>query len=465
MQQAIFILGVCGTFMAGIAVIAKELGFEVVGFDKNFYPPMSNQLKRLGVESLQYDDAAGFKQVFAKYKDVEILVGNIATRDDAIVEEILCGCYKFTSAPHWLYREVLYKKKVIAVSGTHGKTTTASLITKTLKDADYNPCFLIGGVCKDLSVSACVTESEYFVIEADEYDTAFFDKRSKFVHYYPTYLIINNLEFDHADIFKDMDDIIKQFHFLIRIIQQDGVIFYPSQNENIEALFQQGCWSHKLSLSNNKTADFSYELIKLDGSEANFYHKNKLLGQVNWKLLGEHNIQNALNTVALALTLGIDAKKIIASLNNFIGVEKRLSLKGKGNLSNEGVKHIAVYEDFAHHPTAIAATLQAFKLNLQEQKNDARIICVFEVKSNSMRLGSYLDKMYDSFAAAEKVFLLVKNKWKSWAGLVDKKHEVFENSSDLETALINNLEDNDVVVFMSNGDFDKLPYKIAKLLV
>ena len=340
--QHLHILGICGTFMGGIAALAKELGFRVTGCDAHVYPPMSTQLEQLGIELKQ-----GYKtQHFADEPDL-VIVGNAMSRGNVMVEYMLDRNIPYISGPQWLLENVLKDRWVLAVAGTHGKTTTSSMLTWILDYAQLTPGFLIGGVPQNFDCSARLGNAPFFVIEADEYDTAFFDKRSKFVHYRPRTLVINNLEFDHGDIFDDLSDIQRQFHHLIRMVPSNGLILSPKNEEAINETLTMGCWTP----SEQSACQQGWQARKLiaDGSEYVVTFKGEEQGTVKWSLIGDFNIDNALMAIAAARHAGVPSHIAIAALGEFINTKRRFELKGE-------VNHIKVYDDFAHHPTAIAKT-------------------------------------------------------------------------------------------------------------
>lgn len=384
----LFILGICGTFMGGIALIAKQLGHDVAGCDANIYPPMSDTLQQAGINILPDFEAHYLDQTYDC-----IIVGNRMARGKPIVEAMLNKNCVYRSGPQWLFENVLQHRHVLAVSGTHGKTTTTSLLTWILHEAGLNPGFLIGGVCQHFANSADAGQDPYFVIEADEYDTAFFDKRSKFMHYHPRTLVINNLEYDHADIFADLAAIKQQFQFLLRTVPAAGTVIYPANDANVSDVIQQGCWASQQLLQNNN--GWQAKLLADDGSRFEIHHRDQKLATVNWSQVGSFNVQNALAATAAANDIGIGMNTIVKALQSFQGVKRRLELSGV-------VNQIAVYDDFAHHPTAIAATLQALRNKVGQQ----RIIAALQLGSNTMRLGTHKDKLLDALRHADATYIL-----------------------------------------------------------
>lgn len=385
----VHILGVCGTFMAGIASIARSLGFDVSGQDQNVYPPMSTLLEEQGIELiLGYEPSDIPKSV-----DI-VVVGNAMKRGMPIVEWVLDKKMAYTSGPEWLFQHVLRHKKVIALSGTHGKTTTSSMLAWVLECAGLSPSFLIGGVPQNFQLSARLTDSEYFVIEADEYDTAFFDKRSKFVHYHPDILSINNLEFDHADIFGSIDDILFQFHCLLRMLPGSGTLYYPHDVAAISQLLDKGFWSSKVRL--NYPDAWQTRLVKSDGSQFAVDYQGTELLTVDWSLIGEHNVQNALVVIAISHQLGVSPATITEALASYQAVKRRLDVVA----ANET---ITLYDDFAHHPTSISMTLSG----LREHVGDSPILAILDFASFTMREGKHdWQKVKESISKADELIFI-----------------------------------------------------------
>jgi len=382
----IHILGICGTFMGSLAQLAKQLGHQVSGCDANVYPPMSTQLELAGIDLIQGFDP----QQLIPAPDL-IIVGNAMSRGNPCVEHMLDHQLPYVSGPQWLGETILRNKQVMAVSGTHGKTTTSSMLAKILDVAGYKPGFLIGGVPQDFGVSARLGDSEYFVIEADEYDSAFFDKRSKFVHYFTNTLIINNLEFDHADIFDNLAAIQKQFHHLVRTVPSTGTIIYPAGDANVMAVVEQGCWSKQQPFG-PELSNWQYRLLKKDGSSFEVIHGNEH-AQVHWPQTGLHNVLNGLSAVIAAYQVGVSLIHACAALSAFVGVKRRMEII----YQTEG---ISVYDDFAHHPTAIATTLAG----LRAKVGDSPIIAVIEPRSATMKLGVHKETLSAAVADADQVY-------------------------------------------------------------
>ena len=428
------ILGIAGTFMGSLALIAKQLGHQVSGQDQGVYPPMSTQLDE---QNINY--AQGYEIADMPEADIYI-IGNALSRGNACVEEILKKQYAYASGAQWLSENILRDKWVLAISGTHGKTTTASMLAWILDYAGYNPSFLIGGVVEDFGVSSRLTESNFFVIEADEYDTAFFDKRSKFVHYHPKTLVINNLEFDHADIFDSLKDIQKQFHHLIRTVPNDGLIIRPENNQAIDEVLEQGLWSSEKVLATQtlKTTDIGTS-FDVEGA------------RVNWHLLGEHNMQNGLSAIYAAHHVGVPFDVACEALNQFKGVKRRLEVKHQ-------TQDITLYDDFAHHPSAIQTTLSG----LRDKVGDETIVAILELRSNTMKSGVHQQSLVDALNQADQALILkpLNTDWNINA--LFNKHELFNSVDEIISALSHIPKGHFVV--MSNGGFDDIFNKLIKNL-
>ncbi len=381
----IHILGICGTFMGGLALIARQLGYKVTGSDQNVYPPMSTQLQEQGIELME-----GYRPENLLAKPDLVVIGNALSRGNEEVEAVLDQGFHYVSGPQWLAEHVLHKKWVLGVAGTHGKTTTSSMLAWILEAQGFNPGFLIGGIPLNFGLSARLGESDFFVIEADEYDSAFFDKRSKFVHYRPRTCILNNLEYDHADIFPDLEAIKTQFHHLVRTIPGQGLIITPHKEENIRSVLAQGCWTPVVKTAINQAADWRAKLRQPDGGCFEVFFQDQSQGVVDWSLTGEHNVYNALAAIAAARHVGIAANAAIEALRQFKNVKRRM----EQIISTD---RITVYDDFAHHPTAIATTLDG----LRKQVGSERIIAVLEPRSNTMRMGVHSQTLADSLKSAD----------------------------------------------------------------
>ncbi len=442
----IHILGICGTFMGGIAVLAKAAGHRVTGCDANVYPPMSTQLEAQGIELIEGFDTAQT----ALNPDIYV-VGNVVSRGNPLMEEILNRGLPYISGPQWLAENVLQGKWVLAVAGTHGKTTTSSMLAWVLEYAGLAPGFLIGGVPQNFGISARLpgvprqdanSLSPFFVIEADEYDTAFFDKRSKFVHYRPRTAVLNNLEFDHADIFADLAAIETQFHHLVRTIPSQGLVVANGKEQSLQRVIDRGCWTPLEHFG--MASGWQAENVSADGS-FDILCQQQLQGRLNWELLGEHNRMNALAAIAAARHAGVTAEVGIEALGQFKNVKRRMETCGV-------VNGITVYDDFAHHPTAIATTVAG----LRARVGNARILAVLEPRSNTMKLGVMKAALPDSLAEADRVFCYGANLgWDAQQALAPIQHKActFDDMEKLVTAIVQTAEPGDHILVMSNGGF------------
>ena len=454
------ILGICGTFMGGIAAIARAAGHTVTGCDAQVYPPMSAQLETLGIGLTEGWAAA---QLDTVAKDAEVFViGNVVARGNPLAEALLDSGRPYVSGPQWLLENVLADKWVLAVAGTHGKTTTASMLAWILERTGLNPGFLIGGVPMNFGVSARLTDSAFFVIEADEYDTAFFDKRSKFVHYHPRTAILNNLEYDHADIFPDLAAIETQFHHLVRTVPRSGRLIVNAEEESLARVLERGCWSEVESFS-------GAELAPPDGMpvpawriapDGKVTHGGAPQGVVRWPLdaqeQGRHTRLNALAALAAARHSGVPVDVGLAAFQDFRGVKRRLEVRGT-------VRGITVYDDFAHHPTAIATTIDG----LRRGARDARIIAVVEPRSNTMKLGAMRSALPGSLAGADRVFCYAaKLGWDVADTLapLGAKASVHEDLDALVDAIAAEARPGDCVLAMSNGPFGRIHEKLLERL-
>lgn len=382
----IHILGICGTFMGSLAQLAKSAGHTVSGCDANVYPPMSTQLEQAGITLIE-----GFDPRQLQPAPDLIVVGNALSRGNPCVEYMLDQQLAYISGPQWLGENLLRNKYVLAVSGTHGKTSTSSMLAKILDAAGFNPGFLIGGVPQDFGVSARLSDSDYFVVEADEYDSAFFDKRSKFVHYFSNTLIINNLEFDHADIFENLAAIQKQFHHVVRTVPSTGTVIYPAADANIAAVIEQGCWSQQQAFG-SESSDWQYRLIAEDGSSFEVMYGDQI-ARVNWQQTGLHNVLNGLSAVIAAHQVGVSLEQCCNGLSDFVGVKRRMEVIYQD-------RGITVYDDFAHHPTAIKTTIEGLRAKVGQDK----IVAVIEPRSATMKLGIHKDSLSASVSLADQVY-------------------------------------------------------------
>ncbi len=448
----IHILGICGTFMGSIAVLAKQLGHEVSGSDENVYPPMSTQLSRQGIELME-----GYSELHLSNVPDMIVVGNTLSRGNPAVEYMLNQGLPYQSGPQWLSEHVLGKRHVLAVAGTHGKTTTSSMLTWILEVAGRKPGFLIGGVVENFGISARIGDSNLFVVEADEYDTAFFDKRSKFIHYHPRTVIINNIEFDHADIFGDIADIRREFHHMVRIVPELGQIVRLANDKDIDEVIRLGCWSDIVSFGADG-GQWSLEARQDDYSNFQVHFEDKLLAEVNWSLIGKHNAENALAAIAAASHVGVDAELSCEALTDFKSVKRRLELLGS-------VRGISIYDDFAHHPTAINATLAAMSSKLS---GEGRIIAVLEPRSNTMLMGVHKETLGAALDLADIVVVyepagLAWNIRESMVSL-GNKCSVFNEIEEIIVFLLATARAGDEIVIMSNGGFQEIHQKLLHKL-
>jgi UDP-N-acetylmuramate: L-alanyl-gamma-D-glutamyl-meso-diaminopimelate ligase len=442
----VHILGICGTFMGGVAAIARAAGFTVTGSDRNVYPPMSTQLEALGITLTEGFEAAQLEPA----PDV-VVVGNVMTRGMPVSR------IPYASGPEWLSREVLEDRWVLAVAGTHGKTTTASLLAWILEHAGLDPGFLIGGVPANFGLSARLGTAPFFVIEADEYDTAFFDKRAKFVHYRPRTLILNNLEYDHADIYPDVAAIQRQFHHLVRIVPGSGRIIWNAADPLLKDTLAMGCWSALEGFARSPRPDALWSARPLpqaaDFSSFEVLEGERIRGQVNWPLIGAHNMENALAAIAAARHAGVDVPQSLAALQEFKGIARRMQLRGEVN----GVR---VYDDFAHHPTAIATTIDG----LRRRAGAARILAVLEPRSHTMRMGVHQHTLAPSLAGADEVWLYAPPDigWDTAAvlGALAGRGRVSEDIEALAREVARAARPGDQVLIMSNGGFGGLHGKL-----
>ncbi|NVJ67673.1 MAG: UDP-N-acetylmuramate:L-alanyl-gamma-D-glutamyl-meso-diaminopimelate ligase [Gammaproteobacteria bacterium] len=446
----IHILGICGTFMGGIALLAKQQGISVSGSDQNVYPPMSTQLEEQGIELIQ-----GFDPKHIPENTDCVVIGNAMSRGNPSVEYVLEKGLNYRSGPQWLAENIIHDKWVLAASGTHGKTTTASMLAWILQYSNLEPGFLIGGVPENFGISARLTKSPFFVVEADEYDTAFFDKRSKFVHYRPRTLIMNNLEFEHADIFEDLKAIQKQFHHLIRIVPGNGLVIYPDTEQNLHQVIEQGLWSEsELTLSSK---GWEYKLLKDDASHFEVYFNGEKQGEVDWELIGLHNANNALAAIAAARHAGVPAKHCCDALAEFENVKRRMELKGSAN----GVE---VYDDFAHHPTAIETTLAGFRAKVGQD----RIIAIVDLRSATMRSGVNKDTLLAALKEADQVIVHKPAEY-DWDFPQSEKDLLsqLEILSDVDSILAqvkSVIKSSDKILVMSNGGFGGIHQKLLDML-
>ncbi|MCG9584426.1 UDP-N-acetylmuramate:L-alanyl-gamma-D-glutamyl-meso-diaminopimelate ligase [Vibrio tubiashii] len=446
----IHILGICGTFMGGAAVLARQLGHKVTGCDANVYPPMSTLLESQGIEIIE-----GFDPSQLDPAPDLVVIGNAMSRGNPCVEYVLNNNLRYTSGPQWLQEFLLHDRWVLAVSGTHGKTTTSSMLAWILEDCGYKPGFLVGGVLGNFGISARLGESMFFVVEADEYDSAFFDKRSKFVHYHPRTLVMNNLEFDHADIFDDLEAIKRQFHHLVRTVPGNGRIFAPKQDSALQDVLERGCWSE--TEFSGEQGDWQAEKVNIDGSQFKVLFQGEQVGIVSWNLVGDHNVDNALMAIAAARHVGVTPDLACESLAKFINTKRRLELKGE-------VNGITVYDDFAHHPTAIELTLGG----LRNKVGDSKIIAVLEPRSATMKRGVHKDTLAASLQKADQVFLYQPDSidWsvEEIAAQCAQPAQTSNNVDELVEQIVASASSGDQILVMSNGGFEGIHNKLlAKL--
>jgi len=475
----IHILGIAGTFMGGVAALARELGHDVEGSDQAVYPPMSTQLEQLGIALKQ-----GYLPEHVSPDCDTVVVGNALSRGNAAVEAVLDSGRAYTSGAEWLRDHVLPGRDVLAVAGTHGKTTTTTILAFLLEAAGRAPGFLIGGVAEDFGVSArlgssaaepssgpsghllpkgegskvsALTRRPLFVVEADEYDTAFFDKRSKFVHYRPLVAILNNLEYDHADIFPDVAAIQRQFHHLVRTVPGRGRLVVNGHDGHLREVLEMGCWTPVERFGFDESFEWSARKLREDGSAFEVLRGGVAQGTVEWPLVGDHNVLNGLAALAACAAVGVDVTAVIPSLANFRSVKRRLEVLGEA-------RGITVYDDFAHHPTAIATTLAG----LRAKVGDARIVVAMEPRSNSMRLGAHAAALAPSLDGADAVVFLARPElpWDA-AGVISAVRgdaRAVADADALLAALRGTAREGDHVVFMSNGGFDGAPRRFLALL-
>ncbi len=441
--------------MGGLAVLAKEAGHRVTGCDANVYPPMSTQLEAQGIELIQ-----GFGPEQTALNPDLYVIGNVVSRGNPLIEEILNRGLPYTSGPQWMGEHILRDRWVLAVAGTHGKTTTSAMLTWILEDAGYAPGFLIGGVPMNFGVSARMQgdkDSIFFVIEADEYDTAFFDKRSKFVHYHAKTAILNNLEYDHADIFPDLGAIETQFHHLVRTVPGIGRVIYNADEASLQRVLKRGCWSEKESFGHADGAQWA--LNEYEDGSFDVLFAGEAAGKVDWKLTGKHNRANALAAIAAARHVGVPVAQAARSLASFENVKRRMEVRGV-------VNDITVFDDFAHHPTAIATTVGGLR---QKIGKTGRILAVLEPRSNTMKLGAMKDALPGSLAEADLVFGFGSEKSLGWSlgdalAPLGGVASAYEDLDALVAAIAKAARPGDQVIVMSNGGFGGVHGKILEAL-
>lgn len=449
----IHILGICGAFMGGIALLARAMGHTVSGSDANVYPPMSTQLEAQGINILE-----GYQAGHLQPAPDMVVIGNALSRGNPAVEYVLEQGLPYTSGPQWLGEQVLPGRWVLAVAGTHGKTTTASILAWLLEANGLAPGFLIGGVPNNFGVSARLGETPFFVVEADEYDSAFFDKRSKFIHYRPRTLVLNNLEFDHADIFPDLEAIKIQFHHLIRTVPANGLIITPDGDDNLDDVLQRGCWT-PLEYFSATEQGRNWTVRSCSEDDRHFYvdFSGDPQGEVNWSMMGRHNMHNGLAAVAAARHAGVPSILALQSLTEFTGIKRRMEVRGE-------VAGITVYDDFAHHPTAIATTIQG----LRKRMGDARILAVLEPRSNTMRMGLHADTLANALSGAQQVFIFRPEglDWDITSAMqgLGERVQVFTTVDEIIQAVVSQSQSGDHVLIMSNGSFENIHQRLLTTL-
>jgi UDP-N-acetylmuramate: L-alanyl-gamma-D-glutamyl-meso-diaminopimelate ligase len=451
----VHILGICGTFMGGIAALARATGHRVTGSDQNVYPPMSEQLTALGIELIE-----GYGPSQLSLKPDVVVVGNVMSRGNALVEALLESQIPYTSGPEWLARHVLAQRWVLAVAGTHGKTTTSGILAWILEHAGLAPGFLIGGVPGNFSVTARLGSGEHFVVEADEYDTAFFDKRAKFVHYRPRTAVLNNLEHDHADIYPDVASIQWQFHQLMRMVPRNGLVVANAADTHVMEVIDMGCWTPIERFSADVQGDAAwYALAPPGGDYSNFaiMEGNQHVCDIEWDMVGRHNARNALAAILAARHAGVSVQTAAAALKQFKGVRRRLETRGV-------VRGVTVYDDFAHHPTAIETTIDGLRLRV----GSAKLVAVLEPRSNTMKLGTHRDALARSLSRADDIWMY-QGPGVQWdvAGAVaplGERARVINDIDELVARLCENARSGDHILIMSNGGFGGIHEKLLTRL-
>ena len=448
----IHILGICGTFMGGVAALARAAGHDVTGCDRNVYPPMSTQLRKLGIEI-----HAGVEAAQLDINPDCVVVGNVMSRGVEVVEAMLDRGMPYKSGPQWLAENVLNDRHVMAIAGTHGKTTTSSMLAWILEDAGHAPGFLIGGIPANFGESARFGESEYFVVEADEYDTAFFDKRAKFVHYRPRTLVLNNLEYDHADIYKDMDAILWQFHQLLRTVPGGGRIIANGADDHLGQLIEQGCWTPVETFSTADDTDWTGRFGDKVERHIGVRGPGDRAAETRWQIGGVHNLENAVAAVAAAASAGVSVEQAVDALSRFEGVKRRMERTAT-------VADIAIYDDFAHHPTAISKSIRS----MRKRYPGHRIVVAVEPRSNTMKLGVHNDTLADSLADADLVWMYrpadMGEDFDASLASLGGKLRSFNDYDKLVNDMSQRVLGGDQVVFMSNGGFGSARQTFTALL-
>ena len=451
-MQHLHILGICGTFMGGIALLARALGYSVSGSDTHVYPPMSTQLAAADIEL-----RLGYQPEHLQPAPDLVIVGNALSRGNPAVEYMLRTRLRYISGPQWLAEQYLHNTWVLAVAGTHGKTSCSSMLTWILAQAGLEPGFLIGGIPKNFGISARPGAGDFFVVEADEYDTAFFDKRAKFMHYRPRTLVLNNLEFDHADIFPDLAAIQRQCHHLVRTVPDNGRIIIPADDPNVAEVLAQGCWSPQQSFAETTPADWQVQTASPDGGRFTVCYQRKPVGQVSWPWTGQHNIRNALAALAAAQHAGVDPAQGVTALNHFAHVQRRMELRGT-------VRGVQIFDDFAHHPTAIRLTLQG----LRAQVGNQRIIAILDPGSNSMRRGVHAAHLANALSTADQVYLFAPTDlaWSPEQVLAElgSALQIYTDTATLVRQIAASAQPGDSVLVMSNRNTDQIHTHLLQAL-
>ncbi|MDF1758497.1 MAG: UDP-N-acetylmuramate:L-alanyl-gamma-D-glutamyl-meso-diaminopimelate ligase [Legionellaceae bacterium] len=443
----VHILGLSGTFMSAIAILAKKIGFKVTGSDQNCYPPISNLLEENDIAWTEgYEDNTD-----ALTSDC-VIVGNAIKRGMPVMEDILDAGKRYISGPQWLAENILPRYKVMAIAGTHGKTTTTSMLSFILDKANLDPGFLIGGVASNFNASSRLGSGDWFVIEADEYDTAFFDKRPKFMHYRPQVAVLNNLEFDHADIYPDLESIKLQFSYLLRTVPRSGLVIHPNDDDNLSQVLQRGVYSQSEHISLSSNASWRAELQDDCGSSFYVFHQDSLVAKVNWSLLGDFNVQNAMAAIAASFYAGVKPEIAAAALEEFVPVKRRLEVRSDYN-------DITVYDDFAHHPTAISKTVRALKQSGRHE----RIIAVMEFASYTMSQGVHTREMSNALDGVDAAYILKPSEFSdiSFTDSWTFPFKFLESTNDIVENVMSGVKPKDAVLVMSNRGFDNIHQKLA----
>lgn len=450
-MKHLHIIGICGTFMGNLALLARDLGFHVTGSDLNAYPPMSDLLRECGIEFFE-----GYRAENLSSNPDVVLVGNTISRTNPEVDAMLNAGVEYSSGPQWLYENLLHKRKVITVAGTHGKSTTSSMVAWILDFAGLEPGYLIGGVPQNFAHSSRIGESEWFVVEGDEYDTAYFDKRSKFIHYRPVIATCLNLEFDHADIFDSIEDVERQFQYFIRTLPSSGRMIANFDDERLRDIARLSPWASvdSFSFTGHRNADWYLDSQTEDYKRFQIHSRTHGNAEVSWNIPGQHNAMNALAAVATASFAGVSMGTAVEALQKFKAVKRRLEFLGEFN----GVK---IYDDFAHHPTAIRASVDA----VSKAERPKRMVAVFEPRSNTMRMGKHGDKLAEAFRLADEVHMYraPNVKWEL-GGPEDDRFRNYSSIESLLNALTAELSSGDCVLIMSNGGFNDLQNRLADRL-